>query len=241
MKPIVLTFVFAALAVEAGAQERDCIENIRGETVCGEQAEAVRARIRAEAAYAQNPSKATRTRSTSPYTNFGPTAFIRGGYAFAGLNPGDNIPTDAPLIGAGARIPISRSGQNLLSFESEGVYIWGSDETFDPLSGVTTDERGWALTGLFGLRWQYLPSAGGISPFISAGVGPAYIRQSIRFDDGSPTLSADTLALGYSGRAGLSVTLAQNISIEWAYRYLGATRNGTIGAHIAEMGLNLDF
>ena len=242
MKRLFLTAVLLAAASGAGAQAPDdCIENIRGETVCGDRAEAVRARIRAEAAYAQNPRKAERARSASPYGRFSSAAFVRGGYAFAGLNPGENFPTDAPLASAGFRFPVSRSGSSLLSFESEAVVLWGDETIFDPFTGVTAEISGTSVVGLFGLRWQHQNPAGGLSPFVSAGAGPAYLRSRVEFDDGSPDLAGDTLAFGYGARAGVAVSLAERVSIEWAYRYLGATRDTTVGAHAAELGLNLKF
>ncbi len=230
--------LLAAYAGGALAQD-DCIENAAGKTVCGSDADAVRARIRAEARYEENPDRPLKRHSGSVYDGFGPALFVRGGYAFAGLNPGPNVSADAPLFSIGYRTPVARSGQNLISFETEVLHTRASETFLDPFVGPG-EARLWALAGLFGLRWQYV--AQGVSPFASVAIGPGYVKGKLDFDD--PLLVSvtdDEFALFYTGRAGLAVPIGDRVGVEWAYRYLGATRESTFGAHAAEMGLSLSF
>src|SRR5690606_27244602 len=109
--------------------EGDCIENVAGEIVCGQAADAVRARIRAEAAYArgEDPRKPGK-RTGSVYGGFGQGVFLRGGYIFAAHGGGASEQAGAPMAAAGYRRPISKHGRNHWSLELEGVYARDSED-----------------------------------------------------------------------------------------------------------------
>lgn len=176
-------------------------------------------------------------KSGSVYSSYGSSAFVRGGYGFAAHGGGASGSIDAITFAAGyAPVPKWRFGGSTLGFESEIVYFRDSED-IDLGAGGVLDTTLWSLTGLLSLRYEY--DMGAIRPFMSAGVGPAYWRASV--DDGITEISDGEFKLGYSGRAGIEAALSDRVSLEAAYRYLGATINGTAGFHSAELGLNLDF
>jgi len=218
--------------------QADCIENAAGQTVCGAEAEAVRARIEAEEAYKNGAGdsyqrKASkRTRSGSVYSSYGQKVFVRGGYSFAGHGAGAFSET-GPIIAAGYGRPIDLFGDSV-SIEGEIVYVSNSD-TVDIL-GIPVQNDLWGLTGLVSLRWQ---PAGNIAPFASLGVGPAYYSTEVT--GGGLDASGSDLFLGYSARAGAVASIGDQFSLEAGYRYLGAALNGTIGYHAAEVGVNYEF
>ncbi len=171
-------------------------------------------------------------KSGSVYSSYGATAFVRGGYAFSAHGGGASGSIDAITFAAGyAPIPKWNFGNSTLGFETELAYF-RDGEAIGPI-----DTTLWGLTGLLSLRYEY--DMGAIRPFLSAGVGPAYWRASV--DDGVTEISDGDFKLGYSGRAGFEAVLTERLSLEAAYRYLGATVDGTVGFHSAELGLNLGF
>lgn len=221
------------------AQQSDCIENVAGRTVCGADAEAVRARMRAEAQYAKDPNSWPR-REGSLYPSWTNGAFVRGGYAFHGHMLGVSGDISAPTAAAGVRHTISRYDRSRFLFETEAVYARDSATVTD---GTDVYEATvWNITGLAALRWQYDTRAG-VSPFASFGVGPSYWKGRLRAgtlsDPDLFAVSDGTWAFGYSARVGFEAGLSDRVSFETAYRYLGATNNGSAGIHAAEAGLNL--
>ena len=226
---------FTAIAPSASAQQSDdCIENIAGVVVCGAQADAVRARMRAEARYAADPDKAKRqARSGSIYNSFGQSVFLRGGYIFASHGGGEADSASAPLGAIGYRSRGARMGNHVWSFESEVVYARDSE---DIVADITLS--GFTLAGLLGARWEYATGTP-VSPYASVGIGPVYVEATV--SDGVIEINDDTLAFGYSGRAGMEVQISNGVSVDLGYRYLGATNQGTAGLHTAEGGLNFNF
>lgn len=166
----------------------------------------------------------------SVYSSFGSAAFVRGGYIFAAHGGGASGDASAPLGSIGYHAPFSPGSQ--FGFETELVYLRDS-ETIGPITATAGQ-----LTALISLRWQY-ETGSRISPFVSAGIGPAYIHAKI--DNGVTEISDSDLVLGYSGRAGVEIQLSDGLALETAYRYLGATDDGTAGFHAAEAGLNFTF
>lgn len=238
MHKTVLVTVAALTVSPAFAEGDDCIENIAGQVVCGSDANAVRARMRVEAALArgEEPRKAV-SQGRSVYGKFNQAAFVRGGYIFAAHGGGVSESASAPMASVGFWSPLSRSGNHRWSFESEVVYVRDSEDVvIVPPDTLTIS--GYALTGLFSLRWQY-ETGGFLSPYVSAGVGPTYARAKI--SDGIDEISDGVWAFGYSGRAGLEARVSQNVSMEAGYRYLGATNNGNLGLHTGEVGVNFKF
>ncbi len=265
-----------ALPAGALAQNADCIENAVGETVCGADAAAVRARMEAEAkifggnprpaspapvlketaaqpdahaparaagpqpaAYAASGQTASRQGFSrgSAYNNYGQSVFLRGGYAFAANNYDDGeISFGGPILSGGYRRALRRRDFNQLSIEGEIVFARDSEE-FD-LLGVPVEDTLSVYTGLVGLRYDASPAAQ-LNPFASLAIGPSYLRA--RSESGGVSVSDGSWAFGYSARAGLEANLSEQVSIEGAYRYLGATEDGTIAIHAAEIGLNYDF
>lgn len=238
---IAAALAVASMGAAASAQDNDCIENITGQLVCGADADAVRARIRAEEEYARaveegrDPSEIKPRRSSSSgsvYGRYGQAAFVRGGYGFAAHGGGESGSVDTLLGAVGYRTALGRGSGSRLSLETELVYTGDSETALGVKATVTS------YTGLFSMRWDAAPGSF-INPFLSAGVGPAYYR--LKLSDGVTSVSDGSFALGYSGRAGLEANFAEQFSLEAAYRYLGATDNGTIGMHAAEIGLNYKF
>lgn len=217
----------------ADAQDDNCIENIAGDIVCGSDADAVRARLRAEARHARHPDRPIRSHSGSIYDSFGQSLFVRGGYIFAAHGGGVSDQASAPMAAVGYRSPMSKSGPHQWNFETEIVYVRDSE---DILSSITVS--GWALTGLLSLRWEY-DTGSPINPYVSAGVGPTYAQ--LKTSNGMTQISDGEWAFGYSGRAGIEAYLSNGFSMEAGYRYLGATSDGTGGLHTGEVGLNYNF
>ncbi|MCK5745997.1 MAG: outer membrane beta-barrel protein [Oricola sp.] len=241
MKSIIsATLAIAALGASAWAQDDDCIENVVGQLVCGADADAVRARIRAEEEYAKaaaagrDPSeiKPRRSSSGSVYGRYGQAAFVRGGYGFSAHSGGASGSADTLLGAVGYRTALGRGSGSRFSLETELVYT-GDSETALGIEATAT-----SYTGLFSLRWDAAPSSF-INPFLSAGVGPAYYH--LKLSDGVTSISDGSFVFGYSGRAGIEANFAAQFSLEAAYRYLGATDDGTYGLHAAEIGLNYKF
>lgn len=228
------------LSTSAGfAQGSDCIENIAGRTVCGSEAEAVRARMRAEAQYAKDPNSWPKNEG-SLYPSWTNSVFVRGGYGFHGHLLDESVDFSAPMGAVGFRHTISRYNRSRFLFEMETVYARDSGEVTD---GIDVAELTvWGVTGLASIRWQYDTRAG-ISPFVSAGIGPSYWKGKLdpTSDPDIFTISDDGWAFGYSGRAGFEAALSDSISFEAAYRYLGATNDGSFGIHAAEAGLNFNW
>ncbi|MEM9168781.1 MAG: outer membrane beta-barrel protein [Pseudomonadota bacterium] len=270
--------VAAVLSSQPARAQDDCIENSVGVTVCGRDAEAVRARMRAEqefyggkkipnpgassspvgaaapdaprvrpAAAAQEgprgqaapvrPPRAARARSRSVYDAFGPRASVRGGYAFAGHATGGDDFDVSGLTGAVAYIhPMHRIFLGTISIEGEIAYFRDREEA--SVLGSTLQSTIWGVAPLFGVRWDLNP-AGKINPFASVSGGGAYTEASV--DDGAISFADGQITLAYGGRGGIETRLTDRLSVEAAYRYIGFTRDGTLGVHSAEIGLNYGF
>jgi len=240
MKRSVIAAMLFVIAHPAAAQE-DCIENIVGRTVCGADADAVRARIRAEQALKDGKTEEYKAsasgssfKSGSVYKNYGNQAFVRGGYVFAGR--GGSAFEDGFGGSIGVRHPFAHSGRSAYSIEGELLYARNSEDGIP--FGTPVDASIWTLTGLVSLRWDYETGAG-INPFLSVGGGPSYVRYKI--ESGLVSGSDDDFTFAYSGRAGFQIELTDQLSLEPAYRYLGTTQPGTPGAHSGEIGVNLSF
>jgi len=182
------------------------------------------------------PPQFERKPRRSIYENFGQAVFLRGGYVFSAHGAGQNGSISAPLIGAGLIRPIRRWGDHLVNIELEVVYFGDSDNSL--LLGAPVESSIWSVTALATLRYRYLTGAL-LDPYLSIGLGPAYYRGAVTA--GGVTISDGEFVLGYSGRAGLIATLSDQLSLEAGYRYLGASRAGSIGVHAGEVGLNLGF
>jgi|GEM_PF-3322842 len=217
--------------------QADCIENAAGQTVCGAEAEAVRARIEAEEAYKNGAGdsyqrKASkRRRSGSVYSNFGQKVFLRGGYTFAASagEPLVELEGSGLVGGIGYSRLLNRSGSSKFFTEGEVVYIEGDGD-----AAISID----TISFLTSLRWEY--DVGGVSPFVSGGVGLAYLRAT------SPltTVTDNSINFAYTGRAGIVTSVSHHLSLEAAYRFAGALNSGLLGnlsSHSAEIGLNYDF
>lgn len=235
MKRSIIVAVIA-IATPAYAQN-DCIENLEGKIVCGDEADAVRERIRAEVVARHGggdefkQSKST-FRSGSAYSGFRNAAFVRGGYIFAARGGGAATSESAPSIAAGFRFKTYQNGKSVISSETEVLYARDS-ESVAPLEFTLS-----GITALTGFRWEY-KTGSGVNPFASVGIGPGYAR--LKIDDGIDAVVLDDWTFAYSGRAGVSLDITKAISIETAYRYLGTTQVGTPGQHSGEVGLNFGF
>ena len=240
---LVSALVFAVFSAPAFAQNDNCIENVDGVMVCGVAADAVRARLRAEQRYREQladgeiePGEAPRQKQfRSVYGAFGQAAFLRGGYAFAAHGNGSSGSVDGIIGSVGYRRAL-QPRTNGLSLEGEVVYLRDGEDGM--LFGVPLETTTIGVTGIFALRWDANPT-GVITPYVSAGVGPAYY--DVEIESGDVSVSDGAVFFGYSGRAGLEAQLSDRISLEAGYRYLGATRDGNVGIHSGEMGLNYNF
>jgi opacity protein-like surface antigen len=237
-----ISIIAALFAITAPAYaQNDCIENLEGKVVCGDEADAVRERIRTEVVARQGGGddfKQSRTtfRSGSAYSGFRNAAFVRGGYIFAARGGGATSGESAPSIAAGFRFKTYQQGNSVISSETEVLYARDSD-TVD-LLGTPVDATLWGVAGLTGFRWDYRTGVI-VSPFASVGVGPAYFRGKL--DDGLTVISDGDWTFAYSGRAGVTLDISESVSLETAYRYVGTTQAGTPGLHSGELGLNLKF
>ena len=209
-----------ALAGDAASQD-DCIENIIGLTVCGEQAQAVRARLEAEAASeAGRAEKHRKKRSSknsfegSAYSLFRNTVSLRSGYIFDTRGSLDEKGYSGGLAYT------RRLNDGPLAVKSD-IELYGADlDSFD--GGV-----GAIITSVI---LAYEP--GRIQPFISAGMGYSGIFTS----------AGDVDAFVYQGRGGVNLALTQRFGLESAYRYLGFVNgNGRSAMHGAEVNLNVNF
>ena len=242
------TAFWAAVSGPALAQNRtqhpECIENAQGEMVCGVLAEAVRKRMEAEERYRKQvadgevePGQAPpRPKFRSVYGAFGQSAFVRGGYAFGAHGGGVSGSIDGIVASVGYRRALQPRTSNGLSLETEAVYFRDSGEA--TVFGVPIEATATGYTGVFAVRWDANP-AGVINPYVSAGGGPAYYN--VEFSSGGVSVSDGVFVFGYSGRAGLEARVSPRVSLEAGYRYLGATRDGTVGIHSGELGLNYGF
>ena len=171
-------------------------------------------------------------KGASVYQSFRRRAFVRGGYMFAGHG---NAPQEQNgFIGSVGYSNAFNRGN--LRYETELVYLNDSDE-FDVL-GVPVETTIWSLTALIGPRMEF-PIDDVFTPFVSVAAGPAFLRA--RVETGGTESWTNDLKLGYSSRVGMRASFSDDWSVEAAYRYIGATINGTIGYHSAEVGLNYDF
>ncbi len=267
MRAVALTAAFSlSLSGAATAQDTDCIENAAGRTVCGPAAEAVRARMKAEAEiFDANPrydpdagaapaevQRARRARASSAYAGFGQAVFLRGGYALAGQNfgPGE-VSFGGPVFSGGYRRELTKGAENKLSIEAEGLFAQETSPFVDPLIG-SQDVTTTGLSAFVSLRWDQ-NAAAAFSTFASFGLGPSLYKADLDNDDVSDADSARilaggfsddgdfALALGFTSRAGFTVRLADNVMVESAYRFFGATEEGTIAVHAAELGVTYGF
>lgn len=264
--------VISVLSVGASAiaQDDNCIENAAGMIVCGADADAVRARIRAESAMYENKTENVSTevamptesivnasamqavsaesesgqtyerkkkRSGSVYKDYGQAVFLRGGYAFASHNFGDGeVSVNGLMLAGGYRKALSKKKRGQISVEGEIVWLSDSEEV--DLLGTPLETTVTGYTGIVALRWDANPQAN-LSPFASVGVGPAYYR--VKAETPTTSDSDGDFAVGYTARAGVTARVGDRVTMEAAYRYLGATESSTIGFHGAEVGVNLGF
>lgn len=234
---IIVALVLGATPIHA-QQKDDCIENITGKTVCGADAEAVRARIRAEARYAQNPEKPLPKKSTasgSIYDSFRPAVFVRGGYTFAAdANRGLEAEGGGPSVFAGYRSPIWMQGNNAFSVETElGLQRAPREDMLASVDGYGA---------LIALRWDHAFNQN-FGMFASGGVGIAYLRAYVL-----DVFVEDEVTFGYNGRGGIRANLSRALSLEAAYRYTGAMGvdfglpvGVRLGSHTGEIGLDIRF
>ncbi|MBI1366642.1 MAG: outer membrane beta-barrel protein [Alphaproteobacteria bacterium] len=187
------------------------------------------------AAVAGGDSAAGRFDRAADYASWRNRFFVRGGYAFHGHIAGVSGSISDPEGALGFDHTISLYGRSRILFETEAVYVRDSER----IPGVIS-ARAWSLSGLAGFRWQYDTRAG-VSPFISGGIGPNYSHAKVNLV-GIGSAADHSWAFGYSGRAGIEAFIAKRVSIEVAYRYLGATdKNATGGIHAAEAGINFNW
>lgn len=169
----------------------------------------------------------------SAYTGFGQAVFLRGGYGFSGDMTGPGDETRGLLVAGGYRRAIEKKSKNQMSVETEVVFLRDVDQ---PSAALETTVTG--LTGLVSLRWDASPGAP-LNPFASVGAGVA--RYTYKADDGATVVKVSETGFGYSARAGVEAALGGQMSLEAAYRYLGAVNNIVEGVHAAEVGVNYAF
>ncbi len=174
-------------------------------------------------------------RSGSVYDNFGNAVFASGGYAFGGHVSDGDFDVSGLIGGGGFRHAFLRRGGFRLWIQPEVVYTRDS-ETVD-IIGVPIENTFWGITGLISLRADYRNDF--LTPFFTAGVGPSICETVV--DDGVSKAKSGQLAVGYGGRAGVERAITETLSLEAAYRYLGATRDQALGWHGAEIGINYNF
>ena len=161
------------------------------------------------------------------------TLFVRGGYSFAASGQGLADGAGAPLYSAGYRAKIS---QRLpISFEGEVVFQRDKDLVLIGIGQEEATRR--AISGLIGLRYDG-PKFGPVQTYLSGAVGPVHVKTQI--DNGVTPLASSNIELGYGARAGVSLPVNDNWSIEAGYRLLGAT-NDDIKTHSAELGVSRRF
>lgn len=215
------------LTSSAAFAQDDCIENIVGQTVCGADADAVRARIRAEEAIArgEEPARAKRrSHSGSVYSRFKNTIGLRNGYAFDVTGGGDGY------YGSVAYTRKLNNSPNAFKIDFELLGFADSYTYYYYYNSSVISTRTAAGAFLTSLMWQYENSP--VQPFVSAGIGYLAISDGI-YSEG---------AFAYQARAGVNVPIVPRIGIEGAYRYLGASfENGSVHAHGAELNLNINF
>ena len=187
-------------------------------------------------ALAQSNRKPARFKSAPVYTAYGSNVFIRGGYSFADIEARSNA--SAPLFGLGFTRTLESSNSLVFAVEVEAL---GARLGLDyPDEALRTEENGWLAAGLVSLKWSFFPESV-ISPYASLGLGPGYARATLEVEGLEDVSRDDGLAFAYTGRAGLSAQLSKKISIDAGYRYLGLTRESTVGFHNGEIGLNYSF
>lgn len=172
----------------------------------------------------------------SAYGGFGQAVFLRGGYGFAGSDNGAGGEVRGAVLAAGFRSALKKKSKNQISVEAEVVYVGDNDETGLPGAIVETKVTG--VTGLVSLRWDASPEAA-LNPFASVGVGPAHYRMKTTTSTAQTT--ASETSFGYSARAGVEAALGDQVSIEAAYRFLGAAQTNAVSIHAAEIGVNYEF
>lgn len=219
MKSVLIAAFILSLPTCALADDDDCIENIVGRVVCGNEAAAVRARIRAEQAFKDGKTeeyKASKSRSSfksgSVYSSFKNTIAVRGGYIFDSSGGGTGY------SGGLAYVRTVNNSPNAIKLDFE---LYGATDSF----GAT--DVGALLASVV---WQY--EGGVVQPFISGGIGYLAATNGVYDVDG----------FAYQGRAGLNFQVIRRLGIETAYRYLGVTNsNGSDALHGAELNFNIDF
>ncbi|MGF1544894.1 MAG: outer membrane protein [Parvularculaceae bacterium] len=171
----------------------------------------------------------------SVYDGYGNAVFASAGHAFAAHTSDGDFDVSGFSGGGGYRRAFLRRAGFRFFFQPEIVYVRESEGV--DILGVEIDNTLWGLAGLLSTRVEY-PNAF-LTPFVSAGVGPAYFETVV--DDGISKIKDGELAVGYGARAGVERAITRQISLEAAYRYLGATREQAIGFHGAEIGVNYNF
>ncbi len=232
--------VIAVLSSVAGAQagSPDCVENAIGQTVCGADAAPIRARIAAEEAASlgeQDAYKQKRTKahqmSGSVYDAFERNIGVRGGYFFSDIS--DITEVGSGFGAASMGKTIARNNRSTLRAEAEILVARDHEEA--TLLATTIEATSWTIATMFGLSWIY-DSGSIVDPYLGVSVGAGNLFIDTNFTDAD-----HTLALAYSGRAGLQTRVSKGISLDLGYRYLGLTRGGTEGLHSGELGLNYHF
>ncbi len=186
-----------------------------------------------EGEQSQSPS---RRRSTgSIYRQYGSAVFARGGLFFADTNTLTDV--SQPYGSLGYRQIFAAKGKSIFSWEGEVLGARDSETLPTGLMGSDIDVSSTLIAGLASARWDYVLSEV-LSPFVSAGIGIAYVRGSV--DDGVASISNDDFEFAYTGRAGLAVNVTDQLGLEAAYRFVGVTA-GTDGFHGGELGLNYRF
>jgi len=219
-----ILFCFVCLAVSSSvfAQDSgalDCIKNSAGNTVCGDEAEAFREKIRAEQRAANadastyKTASSNRSRRGSSYSRFGNTIGLRGGYIFGSTGGGDGT------YGALAYTRKINASDLAIKLDFE---LYGAVNTFG------TDGIGGFISSVI---WQYEDAP--VQPFIGIGVGYANV---------SNVFGASAATFVYQGRAGFNIPIIPRIGIEAAYRYTGLTDFRTsVDLQGAELNLNINF
>ncbi|GEM_PF-6900186 len=189
----------------------------------------------AEAPAPALPPRANRSPSAfaSAYAGFGQAVFLRGGYAFSGDMTGPGDETRGLLVSGGYRRALEKKSKNQMSVETEAVFLRDVDRLAASLETTLT-----GVTGVVSLRWDASPDAR-FNPFASLGGGVAHYK--LKTDDGTSVVTVSQTGFGYTARAGVEAALAEQVSLEAAYRFLGAVNNIAEGVHAAEVGLNYEF
>jgi opacity protein-like surface antigen len=110
------------------------------------------------------------------------------------------------------------------------------------LSGQTS-----AAVGLINAYFDFPEIIPTLNPYISGGIGYAYVSSRISTTISSPSFlfRATDSAFAYQGSVGIAYNFAYNYSLDVAYRYLGTSHINEMGenfqAHMASAGVTYRF